>query len=250
MIATALARRLGSFTSRHDKQLIFMSSIFCSETERTFRTKEGIPMLSHYQPTVLEEWVEAKYQSVGIFTPAELTIENIACAFDIKVIMLPGAKEEALWDDSLAAIFLDADKPPLETREIFFHELCHPLLHHGDQLGMSSNQRLHQEEQAGHFQLYAALPFFMIRALPLPQLELDIIHLLATEFTVTHDLARKRWEQIHRRIYTGESHYQLVAEMRNRYKKTSPTDWSDETKALYDRAVQRKLKQYRGMVIR
>lgn len=207
-------------------------------------------MLLHYHPTVLEDWVEAKYHSVGIFTPAELTIENVAAAFDIRVILLPGAKEEALWDDSVAAIFLDADKPPLVTREVFFHELCHPLLHHGDQLGMSSDQRLHQEEQASHFQLYAALPFFMIRALPLPQLEQDIVHLLATEFTVTHELARKRWEQIHRRMYTGESHHQLVAEMRSRYKKTTPTDWSEETKTLYERALQAKQQKYKGMVIR
>ncbi|MET3288359.1 UNVERIFIED_CONTAM: Zn-dependent peptidase ImmA (M78 family) [Brevibacillus sp. OAP136] len=207
-------------------------------------------MLAHYQPTVLEDWVEAKYQSVGILTPADLTIDNIANAFHIKVILLPGAKEEALWDDSLAAIFLNADKPVLETREIFFHELCHPLLHHGDQLGMSSHQRLHQEEQAGHFQLYAALPFFMIRSLTLPQLEQDIIHLLATEFAVTHELARRRWEQIHRRNYSGEAHYQLVAEIRSRYKKSLPQDWSDETKALYERAIQRQQKHYRGMVIR
>jgi Zn-dependent peptidase ImmA (M78 family) len=212
--------------------------------------ERGIYLLSHYHPTVLEDWVESKYRSVGIFTPAELTIENVAAAFDIRVFQLPGAKEEALWDDRVAAIFLDADKPPIVTREVFFHELCHPLLHHGDQLGMSTDQRLHQEEQASHFQLYAALPFFMIRVFALPQLEVDIIHLLATEFGVTHGLAQKRWEQIHRRVYTAHSHYQLVAEMRNKYKKSQPANWSDETKALYDLAIQRKQRKYRGTLIR
>jgi hypothetical protein len=57
-----------------------------------------------------------------------------------------------------------------------------------------------QEAQANQFQLYAAIPFFMLQELELPPYEYQIIHTIKSIFKVTEALARKRLEQIKRRI--------------------------------------------------
>jgi hypothetical protein len=57
-----------------------------------------------------------------------------------------------------------------------------------------------QEAQANQFQLYSAIPFFMLQELELPAYENQIIQIIKSVFKVTEALARKRLEQIKRRI--------------------------------------------------
>lgn len=197
-------------------------------------------MLSYYYKTTLENTVESLYRSHHIHSPHQIDIDVIADVFGIIVVSLPGAKEEAIWDEQRAAVFLNCNKPSADSKEAFFHELCHILLHAGNQLLMNKNFLDFQEEQANHFLLYAALPFYMIQQLQLPSLEMDIIHVLASEFGVTHQLARKRWDQIQRRVYSGKQQFDLEMELKNQYRKTDPANWSNETKSLYELAIHRK----------
>lgn len=197
-------------------------------------------MLSYYYKTTLENKVESLYRSHQIYSPHQIDIDVIADIFGIVVVSLPDAKEEAIWDEKRAAVFLNSNKPLANSKEAFFHELCHILLHTGNQLLMNRNFLEFQEEQANHFLLYAALPFYMIQQLQLPSLEMDIIHVLASEFGVTHQLARKRWDQIQRRVYSGKQQFDLEMELKNQYRKTDPANWSNETISLYELAIHRK----------
>ncbi|RNB90196.1 ImmA/IrrE family metallo-endopeptidase [Brevibacillus nitrificans] len=197
-------------------------------------------MLHFYYKTFLENKVEVLYRSHNILSPDHIDIDLIADVFGITIVSLPGAKEEGIWDDYRAAVFLNANKPSIESREAFFHELSHILLHTGNQLSMNRGLLELQEEQANHFQLYAALPFYMIQQIHLPSHEADIIHVLSSEFRVTHQLARKRWEQIQRRVFSGKQQLKFENEVRNQYRRADPSNWSDETKSLYELAIHRK----------
>lgn len=197
-------------------------------------------MLSYYYKTTLENKVESLYRSNHIYSPHQIDIGVIADVFEIIVVSLPGAKEEAIWDEKRAAIFLNSNKPSADSKEAFFHELSHILLHTGNQLSMNRGLLELQEEQANHFQLYAAMPFYMIQQIHLPSHEADIIHVLSSEFRVTHQLARKRWEQIQRRVFSGKQQLEFENELRNRYRRADPSNWSDETKSLYELAIHRK----------
>ena len=175
-------------------------------------------MLNLYQPTLLEEWIEAHYNSIGMHSPADLDIDIIAHSFRADVVYMPGAKEEAIWDEERTVIFLNPDKPYEEIREAFFHELCHPLRHSGNQLMLPRTFRELQEIQANQFQLYAAMPFFMIRQMRLQDGD-NIIHLLSEEFRITHKLASRRLDQIKRRIYYGKAREEFVKKLSSQYTK-------------------------------
>ena len=190
-------------------------------------------MLDLYQTTPLEEWIESHYQSIGIYSPCDLDIDNIAHSFGAEVVYMPGAKEEAIWDDEKVAIFLNSDKPNEEIREAFFHELCHPLRHSGNQLMLPRIFRELQETQANQFQLYAAMPFFMIRQMRF-QDGSNIIYLLSEEFRVTHKLASHRLDQIRRRIYYGQAREEFVKKLRSQYTKAEPQPYSAETIRLLE----------------
>jgi len=191
-------------------------------------------MLDLYQTTPLEEWIESRYQSIGIYSPGDLDIDNIAHWFGIDVFYMPGAKEEAIWDDDKAVIFLNSDKSAPEIREVFFHELCHPLRHAGNQFMLPGIFRELQETQANQFQLYAAMPFFMIREMRFPRNERDIIHLFSEEFGVTHKLAARRLDQIKRRIYYGQAREEFVKKLRSQFTKAEPQPYSAETIRLLE----------------
>ncbi|GGK21750.1 hypothetical protein GCM10010965_13400 [Caldalkalibacillus thermarum] len=161
-------------------------------------------MLHMYYKTAFEEKIEHLFKSKGIVQPEDLCLEKLSDLFKVQIVYIPNAPQRAMWDDNLSVIFLDSAKTPAEVREVFFHELAHPLLHEGNQLGMFPEFRNLQENQAKVFQLYAAMPFFMIKKLDLPSEDRLIIGLLSDVFKVTHGLAKKRWYQIKQRIYTAQ----------------------------------------------
>ncbi|QHZ55775.1 ImmA/IrrE family metallo-endopeptidase [Brevibacillus sp. NSP2.1] len=207
-------------------------------------------MFEFYQTTPLEQWIQTRYKSIGIQSPADLVMDVIAHSFGIDLFYLPNAKEEAIWNDDNAAIFLNSNKSIEEIREVFFHELCHPLRHAGDQLMLPRIFRELQETQANQFQLYAAMPFFMVKEIKLPPYKNEAIGFLAQQFGVTTRLAKRRLEQIERRIYEARLHKEFVSVLQSQYSKADPANWSDETKKLFRLAIQRKLQKGQGVVVR
>lgn len=168
-------------------------------------------MFKHYNPTDLEIYVENLYKSIGIRDASDLCIENVATGLNIEIVYMEYAPNRAIYDDDFCVIFLNPKKPNM--KDIFFHEIAHPLRHYGDQESMNigSLDEL-QEIQANQFQLYAAIPFFLIAEFP--EKEIDFVHYLSKTFDVSYSLAYKRVKQIKRRI--NQAQYDLA--VKNRFK--------------------------------
>lgn len=115
-----------------------------------------------YKPTDLEKFITKKYKDNGIIYPFDLEIERIADIFEVEVKYYNG-KPFAQWEDKIYSfIFLNIEMSKEQQREVFFHELCHPFQHAGNQRKMPELFKALQETQAGQFQLYAAMPIFLL----------------------------------------------------------------------------------------
>lgn len=119
----------------------------------------------------------------------------MASIFHVELVRWSG-HSHARWDDDFRVIFLSEHLDEEHAREVFFHELCHPLKHVGNQQRMPHAFHDLQEIQAGLFQLYAALSFYLIIHYE------DVLHsshavpLLAYEFRLPPGLVQRRLEQI------------------------------------------------------
>ncbi|MGP4041935.1 ImmA/IrrE family metallo-endopeptidase [Gracilibacillus sp. D59] len=189
-------------------------------------------MFEAYKTTDLENWLETLYIQNDIIHPSDLLIDNVAKKLGIKLEYMEGAREVAIWDEEDAIIFLNPDKPIPIIRKIFFHELCHPLRHYGDQTGSIESFITLQERQANQFMLYAAMPYYMIKQLDLPRSEDQISSFLSSTFYVPLQLAKKRVDQIKRRIQQADLDNKLRKQQSNYKKSYDPSNWSLETKAI------------------
>lgn len=153
--------------------------------------------LSLYRMTELEQWIYDIYHQYGIYTASELDIDHIASMFQIDLVYY---KHHSFSCNVNQVIFLNKDEDEQRKRDIFFHELCHVLRHAGDQRDMPRLFEQYQEMEAGWFQMYAAMPFYIIEQMELPNTQREAIHSIATEFKVSLDFAQKRLHQIQRRV--------------------------------------------------
>jgi Zn-dependent peptidase ImmA (M78 family) len=189
-------------------------------------------MLNLYYKVPLELSIEQIYKEKGITSPEDLTIENVAAKLNISVVYIPPCR--AIWDEEQSAIFLDPNYSKVELREVFFHELCHPLRHYGNQESMNYDFKAYQEAQANQFKYYAAMPFSIIETLDIPKYEKDFVAMLAYIFDVPVPMALFRVEQILRRINRSKMDQEII-DAQNDYKKSyDPENWSEETKMIMD----------------
>lgn len=197
---------------------------------------------SLYKMTPVEEWITDKYISNSICSPKDLDIHRIADMFGGEISYLR-TKSHARWEDDGTGDFLislDSRLDEPERRRDFFHELCHPLRHVGEQELLPQTLIDLQETQASVFQLYAAIPFFMVLELELPKFEREISHYWAHVFNVPESLASKRYHQIKRRIDLEKRDLEFVAYQNSLYRKADPANWCDEAKEMFRLAIQRK----------
>lgn len=155
--------------------------------------------MHNYTTTPLESWIEQLYMTNGINHPHQLTIDEIAPRLNIWVYYTDMASQH-IDRKGLYTININRNTSPDEQWSDFLHELCHVLRHSGNQVTMPKLLLQWQEADCANFELYAALPFFMIKQMELPHIDREIIDLWTWEFRVTPELARKRLEQIRRRI--------------------------------------------------
>ena len=141
----------------------------------------------------------------------DIDIERIAYKYGIYIHRkpIPARYDVFGW---YKAIVIDSRVSIQEQQEQFFHELCHILRHEGHQSMMPAAFRELQEWDANRFTMYAALPYFMLKAYDFenPYIILDLSH----DFNVTEDLCRKRMDQIKRNILTNSL---LVSEIKQIY---------------------------------
>ncbi|QGH32578.1 ImmA/IrrE family metallo-endopeptidase [Gracilibacillus salitolerans] len=148
-----------------------------------------------YKPFDLENWITKHYIQIGITTPEQINLKQIALSFHIWT-SYKEKRSFAFQDGKYRIINIDARLTEQEQREQFFHELCHLLRHCGSQLIMPKAFRELQEWDAIRFTKYAAIPYSMLQ---LFDLKSDyIIEEIAESFKVHEDLARERMEGIYR----------------------------------------------------
>ncbi|MDK7664356.1 ImmA/IrrE family metallo-endopeptidase [Cytobacillus oceanisediminis] len=164
-------------------------------------------MFELYKPSELEMKIEKMYKERGILTPSDLDIHQVAKAFNIHIdYTFPEGPQNAIWDEEVSVVFLKSSEPEEKQQEVFFHEFGHTHLHCGDQSSMPFKPfRELQEFQANQFQMYAAIPFFMLKGLDIPKYEYQTVLLIQKTFKVSHKLARKRFEQIKSKILQSQS---------------------------------------------
>ncbi len=155
---------------------------------------------SCYHPSDMELWISNKYKQHGIYTFADLNIDHIASIFNSYVAYTQG-ETKVLYDaDGTSLIFLNVLESEVEQRVQFFHELCHPALHVGDQRSLPPAFISLQESQAAQFQRYAAMPSYLIEEAQLQLQHEHYIKELAALFKLPHLFVLTRIEQIQRRI--------------------------------------------------
>lgn len=157
---------------------------------------------SYYKETVLEQMINELYLKNCIRTHEDLNdIEAIAESFDSEIFY---DTCKPFSDNERRVIFLNKKDSNISIRLNFFHELCHVIRHFGDQRNMPNLFKEAQEAEAQQFVLYAAIPFFMLQSLPIPDRRGEAIQYIAKIFHVTPKFSKQRLDQIDRRILQGE----------------------------------------------
>ncbi|MHA6484519.1 ImmA/IrrE family metallo-endopeptidase [Paenibacillus sp. strain BS8-2] len=155
-----------------------------------------------YRPTELELWICQKYQESGIVTPADLDLDHIADIF-CSIVRTTGGKTKVYYDDVVGIIYLNQYDGASKQRADFFHELCHPAMHAGSQLGLPQLFIELQEAQAGAFQQYAAMPYYMLAEIKPCHTYDEYYNLLADVFRLPLPFVVKRIDQVRRRMLQG-----------------------------------------------
>lgn len=156
--------------------------------------------LQYYKPTEIEVLITKKYMENGIVRPSQLDLSTVASIFGIEFVLYDG-RTFANWEDgSYRFIAINQNLTEKEQRENFFHELGHPILHTGRQRGMSDSFLEMQEEQASQFQLYAAIPYYMLEEFNDIEFRDVYIQSISEAFLLPTYLVRKRIEIMERKI--------------------------------------------------
>jgi hypothetical protein len=199
-----------------------------------------------YKPTELEMWICQKYLDNGIMTPADMDIDQIGEIFETFITYKDGGKTKVLYDDTPGAmVFLNIHDSESTQRLKFFHELGHPAMHSGSQNRMPRLFVDLQEAQAGAFQLYAAIPYYMLAEITPCHTYAGYYNLLADVFRLPLPFVRKRIDQVKRRMLQGHNDRNMHAQFAGvsyRY------GYSDETLRLLGKLHQQLSKQKEALV--
>jgi Zn-dependent peptidase ImmA (M78 family) len=190
--------------------------------------------LSNYTLSPYEIWINRKYQNAGIHCATDLDLDLIASCFNGEIRKTRFASH-VMWDDdhNYFVIFLNSDLKEIERRYQFFHELAHPILHVAKQIDEVPELLMqHQEEQAQHFQLYAALPLYMIE-------EYNYDHsscftkVLSEEFNLPEHLVSNRIYQIKNRIHNELYSAKIKRDVKEFEERRYPKSWTIQIKGAF-----------------
>lgn len=158
--------------------------------------------LKLYKPSDLEVWISEKYRANRIYSTGDLTIENVASIFDIEISLYDGPTFAQWEEDGYSFMFFNKYMSEEMRRTMFFHELCHPLRHVGiqDQRLMPQPFQRLQEAQASQFQLFSAMPAYMLEEFTPTYDWSNYIRTLAEAFKLPINFVEQRVQQIMGRI--------------------------------------------------
>lgn len=161
-------------------------------------------MFEQYRMTDLEKFVEELYIQNGICNPYQINIADLSSRLNVWVHFAEAKSRAVESRTGLRSMFIDSRLTPEEQRMDFLHELCHLLRHVGNQMVLPELFTEAQENEAKNFVYYAAIPFFMLRTMPIPVNRQMAIEYIAFNFDVTLRFAENRLSQIERRILQAQ----------------------------------------------
>lgn len=147
--------------------------------------------MNHYSH--LEDYIKTFYTQMKIDSPELLDMKAIAKELNIKLFYWEEKSQAILYDD-MSAIFIDCRLSPEKQWQDFNHELCHVLIHAGDQIFMPPLFREYQEFKANNFMYHACVPTFMLEKLNLIDCTPRPINYVQQLFNVEYEFARIRLE--------------------------------------------------------
>ena len=165
-----------------------------------------------YYTTQLEDYIQHMYQSLSIIVPEEIDMMEIANKLSILVYFAPFGSH-AIERNGMCSLVIDNRKTKQEQWEDFGHELCHILLHSGNQLLMPKMFLDYQEAKAKNFELHFCIPNFMLRSLLPSHLT---AHFIAETFNVSPQFAEKRLLRYENQLLASKlqdaitQHYKMI----------------------------------------
>lgn len=144
-----------------------------------------------YYYTHLEDYITHFYKQLGITDLSLLSFQEIATRLGIKVFYW-SEPSQALFIEGRAYIFLEENLSPEKEWQDFCHELCHVLLHSGNQFNLPPLFHQYQEHKANNFMYHACVPSFMLERMELyGATKNDILH-VQQQFNVEYEFAETR----------------------------------------------------------
>lgn len=144
----------------------------------------------NYTYNLLEDYIRNLYHTLGIFHPHQLNLENIAYKLGFTIVYYPIMSLHVR-----EILIIDSRGTPQQRWQDFGHELCHALIHEGNQNVMPSNFRLYQEWKAENFSQHFCIPTFMLERIKFSSDEAKTIYLIQETFNVDYEFAKKRLNQ-------------------------------------------------------
>ncbi|MCS1382766.1 ImmA/IrrE family metallo-endopeptidase [Lysinibacillus sphaericus] len=167
--------------------------------------------------THTEDFIRQLYTKIGITKPHQLNYMDIANCLGIRVFPAPYevGPSQALFAHNIPFIFLENHLTPARRWQDFCHELCHVLLHTGNQASMPHSWIEYQENKANHFMFHACIPSFMLDELDLYDNNAINAQHIQHLFTVEYDFAVKRLTQYisNKRIYAELAYRKSLQEL-------------------------------------
>ena len=146
----------------------------------------------------LEEYIQQLLNSIGIYHPHQLNLEDVSARLGIAVHFIP---HDAMYVNG--NLFLDNRISDAQQWQDFGHELCHAKWHEGDQALIDALMREYQEQKAESFSQHLCIPSFMLDKIILPKHENEAVWMIMETFGVERWFAEKRLQQYLRNLIYG-----------------------------------------------
>jgi Zn-dependent peptidase ImmA (M78 family) len=144
-----------------------------------------------YFYSYLEDYIKNLYISLSIIKPTQMDMMKIAQKLGVKVYFFD-EQSEATYFGGIYRIFLNNQLSYKQQWQDFGHELCHVLLHAGNQSSLPKDFILYQEVKANNFMYHFCVPTFMLEKLSLPESKIEAANYISETFNVEFDFAVKR----------------------------------------------------------
>lgn len=156
--------------------------------------------LEIYKPSEIELCVSTKYREYGIHHAADMDLDRIGSIFNAYISYTGGETKVMYGEDNDALIFINISLDIPDQRLAFFHELCHPAMHVGDQRSLPESFVSLQESQATQFQMCAAMPAYMLEEFNPYLYQSSYLRILSEAFNLPLHFVKRRIEHIYGRI--------------------------------------------------